>query len=309
MSRKDRKDGSVTTIELDRPNRKMDAEVEGEEKDPLWRRFLSIAFTVAVIVFTIYLWPSMLGGQTRLIIVSGQSMEPTYDLRDIVVARDSGDTEIGDVVVFEVPEGGQGAGSLVIHRVLLVDDEGFFITQGDNRTTPDKWQLTEENIVGKPLAHIPKGGKMLGFIQNIWVIAGIVGVVALFMLWPDAEDDEDAEQDEDEEQLVELEPVAPDLGPAARWRAIDETDALGRDVAWFLLDEPAIIGEQVLPDVPKILVEVPAESEATSELSPDELAQQWLDNELKTDIDDDVMEDALAWLDEQLAGVEQPVAH
>lgn len=304
MSRSRTEDDSVKTIELDR----RDPEADSEEREPLWRRLLSVAFTVAIIAFTIYLWPSMLGGQTRLVIVSGHSMEPTYALRDIVVARDSGDTVVGDIVVFEVPEG-DAKGMLIIHRVLEVDDEGLFITQGDNRTTPDQWLLTEENIVGKPLAHIPKGGKALGFIQNIWVVALLVGLVALFLLWPDAEEDEDVEDAEDEEQLVELEPVAPDLGPAARWRAIDETDALGRDVAWFLLDEPAIIGEQVLPDVPKIVVEVPAESEATSELSPDELAQLWLDSELKSDIDHDVMADALAWLDEQLAGVEQPIAH
>ena len=294
------KDDSVTIIELD--NRA--GEVE-EDLQPLWRRSLSIAFTVAVIAFTIYLWPSMLGGQTRVIIVSGHSMEPTYALRDIVVARDSGDTEVGDIVVFEVPEG-EAEGMLIIHRVLEIDDEGFFITQGDNRTTPDQWQLTEENIVGKPLAHIPKGGKALGFIQNIWVIGLLVGLVALFLLWPDAEDDDD----EEEQLLMASAAITPELDPAAaRWRALDDTRALVRSDAWDDVREPVVIEERAEPETPTINSVVFADSDSTDEMSADALAELWLDAELQPVIDDDVMADAMDWLDQQLEGFEQPVVH
>lgn len=248
-----------------------------EDHMPPWRRALSFGFTIAVIAFTVYLWPAMLGGSTRVVIVSGHSMEPTYDLRDIVVARDAGNTRVGDVVVFEVPEG-RAEGMLVIHRVLQVDDEGFFITQGDGRTTPDQWQLTEEDIVGKPLLHIPKGGRALGFIQNIWVIAFLVGMVVLFMLWPDADEDADGQAEVGQQRLNDTSP--------------DETDALDRDHSWIALIDTA----------------------------PDELARRWLENELGAhavaeiddgvdEIDEDVMADALDWLDQQLARFEQPVAH
>ena len=251
---------SVVTYGFDDQERGTDHEHDhghdGEHPEALWRRLLSITFTIAVVVFTIYLWPAMLGGSSRLVVVSGHSMEPTYDLLDIVVARDAGDTRVGDIVVFEVPEG-EAEGMLIIHRVLEVDDAGFFITQGDNRDTPDQWQLTEDDIVGKPLAHIPQGGKALGFIQNVWVIALLVGLVVLFVLWPDddIEDDEDAEDTQNPQKAQDTrDPVL--VGVAAAVVApipksdpvfvgstapTDDTDAFERDAAWALVDTPPIL--------------------------------------------------------------------
>ena len=111
---------------------------------PPVRSVLSWTLTAAVIAAVAFLWPATLGGSTRLIVVSGHSMEPTYDYGDIVVARDSGDARVGDVVVFAVPEG-VGEGILVIHRVIEIDDAGFLVTQGDNRDRPDEWQLTQDD--------------------------------------------------------------------------------------------------------------------------------------------------------------------
>ncbi len=146
-----------------------------------------------------YLWPANLGGVTRLVVVSGESMEPTYDLGDIVVTRDRPTTAVGDVVVFEVPEGDEAAGMLVIHRALSVEPDGRFITQGDNRSTPDQWPLTEENIVGQPIFHIPRGAEALNLVRQPLVIAALAGVIAMLFLWPNSDDDElDDELDEDD---------------------------------------------------------------------------------------------------------------
>ncbi len=277
---------TLGAVGLDRRTRHRN---DGDHRPP-WRRALSLVFTVAVVAVAVYLWPAMLGGSTRLVIVSGGSMEPTYHLRDIVVARDAGNTRVGDVVVFEVPEG-RAEGMLIIHRILEVDDEGFFVTQGDDRTTPDQWQLTEDDIVGKPLLHIPKGGKALGFIQNIWVIALLVGMVVLFLLWPDADDAADEPEEEVEQQRLDDTDSLDDT-------SLDDTDALDRDD--FERDEIRI---------------------TAIDTTPDELARRWLDSELMAHvpaevdhgiddgIDEDIMADALDWLDQQLARFEQPVAH
>lgn len=170
-----------------------------EGKPPLWRRALSLLFTALIIAGTVYLWPAQLGGETRLVIVSGQSMEPTYDLGDIVVARGGGTPEVGDTVVFAVPEG-TAEGMLVIHRILELDPEGRFITQGDNRETPDQWPLTEADIVGEPLLHIPKGGVVVRFFQQLWVLAIVLGLLAVFLLWPDESDAESETQSDRESE-------------------------------------------------------------------------------------------------------------
>jgi signal peptidase len=166
---------------------------------PLWRRLLSWLFTLALIALVVYLWPAGLGGNTRLVIVSGHSMEPTYDFGDIVIARDGGRPHVGDAVVFEVPDG-TAKGMLVIHRIIEVDDDGYFVTQGDNRDTPDQWQLTDDNIVGHPWLSVPKGGQAVWFLRQWNVLAVLLGLLVVFALWPhhhhvDADDDNDAPGD------------------------------------------------------------------------------------------------------------------
>jgi|GEM_PF-1935747 len=168
-------------------------------KPPLWKRLGSLLITLAVVGLSVYLWPSRFGGSTRLVIVSGESMEPTYDLGDIVVARDGMQADVGDIVVFAVPEG-EAEGMLVIHRVLEVDDEGFFVTQGDNRDTPDQWKLTDDDIVGEPLLHIPKGAVAIRFLQQWWVLTILLSLLAVFLLWPSSDEDEDEDQDDERQR-------------------------------------------------------------------------------------------------------------
>ena len=210
---------------------------------PPVRSVLSWTLTAAVIAAVAFLWPATLGGSTRLIVVSGHSMEPTYDYGDIVVARDSGDARVGDVVVFAVPEG-VGEGILVIHRVIEIDDAGFLVTQGDNRDRPDEWQLTQDDIVGTPLAHLPKLGYAVWYLRQWWVIAVLAGLLTMLILWPsnrtdDDEDDEDeAKEDPTADEHADEDEAAVEYVPAGhdRWDPRDfDPSAMREADAW--LDE------------------------------------------------------------------------
>lgn len=166
-----------------------------DDPSPPWRRALSATFTMLIFAAVIFLWPAPLGGSTRLVIVSGHSMEPTYDFGDVVVTRGGGASAVGDPVVFRVPDGG-GEGILVIHRIIGIDHDGFFETQGDNRDTPDRWQLTQGDIVGEPLLLIPNGGHLVFFLQQWIVIAVLVGLLTIFLLWPSKSAEEFSEVDD-----------------------------------------------------------------------------------------------------------------
>lgn len=275
--------------------------VDGEvERAPLWRRILSILFTLVIVAGTLYLWPAPLGGQTRAVVVSGHSMEPTYDLGDLVIVRERPTSEIGDTVVFEVPDGETGEGLLVIHRVVEVDDEGFFITQGENRTTPDRWQLTEENIVGQPLAHLPHGGKLFQFLQQIWVIILLIGIVVVMVLWPSGDDDEHEDDDDDEDRSSGSDDLVVEQS--------ESSSSSGAELAGIVLaaerDATEIMERDELMD--RILGTVTgddAEVVKHEEMSPvavvaDSEPVDWTSSV----ISDEVMDDAMAWLDEQLAG-------
>jgi len=179
--------------------------LEGTERRSLTRRVLSALVTLLIVGLAVYLWPARFGGSTRLVIVSGQSMEPTYDLGDIVIARDGTDYGVGDIVVFAVPEG-EAKGLLVIHRIVGVDDNGNFATQGDNRESPDQWLLTKDDIVGTPLVHIPKGGLLVRAVQQWYVLAVILGLLAIVLVWPrSSEEDDNDDEDELDPALLDVE--------------------------------------------------------------------------------------------------------
>lgn len=147
-------------------------------------RGLSAALTAGIVALTVVLWPASLGGATTWITVTGASMEPTYHLGDLVLARSGGDHDVGDVVVFAVPEG-TAAGSLVIHRIVDRRDDGSWVTQGDNRDTADQWRVHDEHVVGRPVLQLPRAGRLAG---SGTPVAAILGLAVALWLWPRRDD-------------------------------------------------------------------------------------------------------------------------
>lgn len=168
---------------VDRRLGELDAEVERRNRPPLWRRLLSLAFTAVIVAGTIWLWPDRLGGATNFVVVRGTSMEPVYHLNDVVVARAEDEYQIGDIVVFSIPDGA-GQGSLVIHRLTGKRDDGTWITQGDNRDTPDDFRLEDSDLRGAPVFVLPRAGRLLALVSNTFVVATAFGLFAVVLLWP-----------------------------------------------------------------------------------------------------------------------------
>ncbi len=146
-----------------------------------------------VIAAGVFLWPTSLGGQTALIIVSGHSMEPTYFDGDLVVAR-SGEPQIGDIIVYR-PEGYGGA--QIVHRIVGGDSSGWDI-QGDNNSWLDPFDVTNREIVGVVQAHVPHAGVVGKILISpvTWAFI-LIGAVAL-VIWP-----EDRRSDDDDDELAE----------------------------------------------------------------------------------------------------------
>lgn len=120
-------------------------------------------------------------------IVAGNSMEPTYDLGDVVVTWKQ-HVEVGDPVLFIIPEGEFGAGNPVIHRVIGGDSSGWQ-TQGDNSHGVDQWTPTSTEVLGVAALHVPLGGRVLAIMKSWLFIALMGGLVVGLLLWP-AEVDE-----------------------------------------------------------------------------------------------------------------------
>jgi len=136
-----------------------------------------------------FLWPTSLGGSTTLVIVSGNSMEPTFHSGDLVIAR-SGPVEVGDIVVYRPTELG---GAQIVHRLVGGDAVKGWDVKGDNNTWVDQWHPKAAEIVGPVEVHFNGAGRFANFLIEPWFWGFmLLGAVAL-VVWPDRAHPDDEE--------------------------------------------------------------------------------------------------------------------
>lgn len=100
-------------------------------------------------------------------------MEPALHSGDLAVLHRHATYEHGDVIGFAV-QGGQ-----VIHRIVGGSADEGYITQGDNKESPDPWRPKPENISGAMWLRIPRAGRVLAFLGkplNAGLFALLVGI-------------------------------------------------------------------------------------------------------------------------------------
>lgn len=165
------------------------------------RRVLGLLGTILIWVIVAidawFLWPTVLGGKTSLVVVSGVSMEPVYFEGDLVIARDI-EPGVGDVIVY-APEGYGGA--QIVHRIKGGDGETGWIVQGDNNEFVDPFTPTNNEVVGVVLVHYPNLGRLTGLMLNPMVWASVLIVAIALLIWfsdDDCDEDDDADGDASE---------------------------------------------------------------------------------------------------------------
>jgi len=115
--------------------------------------------------------PSFLGIKTY-IIVSG-SMEPKLNIGDIAIVKntDTNTLEEGDIISYRE---GQIVVTHRIENVVKTNNDIKFQTKGDNNNTVDKNLINKYDIEGKFIGKIPYLGYALLWLQNKYVIIGII---------------------------------------------------------------------------------------------------------------------------------------
>lgn len=165
------------------------------------RRVRSVIGWFLVGVAALLLWPAQWGGLTGLTIVSGHSMEPTYETGDLVVTWRQSEYQPGDIVSYTVPEDQAGAGGHVIHRIETateVDGELVYTTIGDNNPAADQWSLTADDVTGTAILHVPGLGRMLGPAVLPIIIAAALGGIVTVLLWSRSSEDDDGDTTSEE---------------------------------------------------------------------------------------------------------------
>jgi signal peptidase I len=111
-------------------------------------------------------------------------MEPSLRNGDLVIAHRRSIYRIGDTVVYRVPEGETGAGSLIIHRIVGGSAASGWIVQGDNKDVPDLWRPKAGEVVGSLWVSVPGAGSLLGRALSPLGLASISTLLALLLGLP-----------------------------------------------------------------------------------------------------------------------------
>jgi signal peptidase I len=155
-------------------------------------------------------------GWVGAVMVSGNSMLPGLRNGDIVLFSRASAYQVGDIAVFEIPEG-VGQGQSVIHRIVDGSSAQGWTFQGDNRDLRDPWLVRDEHIRGTPRFVIPGGTAWLRWAaeRSPYVVAGLLTLMVAIATFPTREKkDDDADDADDASAATTPPPTVPPPVPS-----------------------------------------------------------------------------------------------
>jgi signal peptidase I len=145
---------------------------------------------IGVLVVWLGIW-IVFGGNPFYVVSSG-SMEPVLKVNDVIIVRDGGswqDLTIGDIIVFDRPEGGD---RVIVHRIADIDvdanGERVVRTQGDANPASipgTDYPIRQDDYIGKVIYVVPGIGVITQYIAppyNFIIIAIILAILFLSRL-------------------------------------------------------------------------------------------------------------------------------
>lgn len=146
-------------------------------------RIITIILLVPLMFFNIVIISTALSspettpnffGYKIFIIMSG-SMEPTFNLQDIIVVKKMPVDMIkeDDIIAF------RDGNTVVTHRIKEIIEEGKYSTKGDNNNTQDSQTVKYEDVEGVYIFKIPKVGAVISFLKTGIGISIIIILIIL----------------------------------------------------------------------------------------------------------------------------------
>lgn len=123
--------------------------------------------------------PSLFGN--RLYIVDSGSMEPELPLNSLIVVNEkkTDSIDVGDVITYQV-----SSNTKITHRVIEIEDNDYFITQGDANNIEDAAPVQRENVIGVVTLAIPYLGYLFRFLSSTPGIVFLIGIGLVVFIIP-----------------------------------------------------------------------------------------------------------------------------
>ena len=112
-------------------------------------------------------------GYSALTVKTG-SMSGTIEIGDLIIIKDTGEYEIGDIVTFLQ----NGDSVPTTHRIIGMDENGAFITRGDANNVQDALPVSKDIILGEVVKVLPEVGLFAERVQS----RGWIYIVALLVI-------------------------------------------------------------------------------------------------------------------------------
>ncbi len=158
-----------------------------------WLRFVAALAFIALLVGAGWFGlTSYLNTSNPVLVVEGNSMFPTLKDGDLVLLKGVSSTEIAedfqdgqqDIIVFfsDIYK------RYVVHRVhnIATDESGAFlgfVTKGDNNNVVDPGVVTESEVLGKVINHIPFLGSFVKFFRSPPGAVLLAIVIIVLIVW------------------------------------------------------------------------------------------------------------------------------
>ncbi|MDC0558994.1 signal peptidase I [Candidatus Izimaplasma bacterium] len=127
--------------------------------------------------------------QIKPYIVVTESMEPNFNVNDMVVATrfNIEEAEVGDIITFKADIDYNGTDEIVTHYIYSIDTSGEEAIIRTNRhfeegetVTPDTWLIPASDVIGAVSFHVPYAGLVVGFIKSPFGIGIILLNIVIF---------------------------------------------------------------------------------------------------------------------------------
>lgn len=148
-------------------------------------------WTIGIVLGIIFIFGCMLFlprffGIQPMAVVSG-SMEPTYHVGSLLFVKEAAaeDIMVNDPITFRL----SGGDTIVTHRVIAIhEEEKAFQTKGDANEDPDSGLVSFQDLIGKPILHVPMLGYLAMFVdstQGKIVSISIIVILIILMFLSD----------------------------------------------------------------------------------------------------------------------------